>query len=190
MKAITVKQPWALLICAGIKDIENRTWKTNFRGRVLIHAGAAKTSGMMVRYLDQAQHAKFRELVGWSGLDFIEPLGAIIGSVEIVDCAINHPSIWAEKTEWKYSVGGPVGNQEYFHPVIYNWVLANPILFPKPIPAKGKQSFWGYPNILAEPEEKDGKLYCHCQLPVDEETQIHGSNGDWQCHYCGGIWYK
>ena len=41
MKAITIKQPWASLIVAGIKDIENRTWKTSFRGRVLIHA--AKT---------------------------------------------------------------------------------------------------------------------------------------------------
>ena len=39
MKAITIKQPWASLIVEGIKDIENRTWKTSFRGRVLIHAG-------------------------------------------------------------------------------------------------------------------------------------------------------
>lgn len=40
MKTITVKQPWASLIVEGIKDIENRTWKTNFRGRVLVHAAA------------------------------------------------------------------------------------------------------------------------------------------------------
>lgn len=46
MKAITIKQPWASLIAAGLKDIENRTWKTNFRGRVLIHA--AKVSVKMV----------------------------------------------------------------------------------------------------------------------------------------------
>lgn len=41
MKALTVKQPWAGLIIAGGKDIENRTWRTSYRGRVLIHA--AKT---------------------------------------------------------------------------------------------------------------------------------------------------
>ena len=35
MKAITIKQPWASLIVHGIKDIENRTWRTNYRGRVL-----------------------------------------------------------------------------------------------------------------------------------------------------------
>ena len=38
MKALSIKQPWASLIAHGIKDIENRTWKTNFRGRIYIHA--------------------------------------------------------------------------------------------------------------------------------------------------------
>lgn len=32
MKVITIKQPWASLIVSGLKNIENRTWKTNFRG--------------------------------------------------------------------------------------------------------------------------------------------------------------
>ena len=45
MKAISIKQPWASLIAYGIKDIENRTWRTNYRGRVLIHAGASKKEG-------------------------------------------------------------------------------------------------------------------------------------------------
>lgn len=29
MKLLTIKQPWASLICLGIKDVENRTWKQN-----------------------------------------------------------------------------------------------------------------------------------------------------------------
>ena len=43
MKAISVKQPWAYLICSGVKDIENRTWpcpKKYIGKRVLIHASA------------------------------------------------------------------------------------------------------------------------------------------------------
>ena len=32
MKALTIKQPWASLIVHGIKDIENRTWRTDYRG--------------------------------------------------------------------------------------------------------------------------------------------------------------
>ena len=44
MKALSIKQPWASLIAHGIKDIENRNWKTHFRGRIYIHA-SAKDSG-------------------------------------------------------------------------------------------------------------------------------------------------
>lgn len=38
MKTISVRQPYATLICSGVKPIENRSWNTDFRGRVLIHA--------------------------------------------------------------------------------------------------------------------------------------------------------
>src|SRR6266704_3971421 len=39
MKALSIQQPWAYLICQGHKDIENRDWNTVYRGLVLIHAG-------------------------------------------------------------------------------------------------------------------------------------------------------
>ncbi|HTV55212.1 MAG TPA: ASCH domain-containing protein, partial [Terriglobia bacterium] len=38
MKALSIRQPWAWLIVNGFKPIENRSWNTNFRGRILIHA--------------------------------------------------------------------------------------------------------------------------------------------------------
>jgi len=38
MKVLSVKQPFAAMLCAGLKDVENRTWTTDFRGRLLIHA--------------------------------------------------------------------------------------------------------------------------------------------------------
>lgn len=41
MKALTIKQSWADHIAYGLKSTENRTWKTSYRGPVLIHAGAA-----------------------------------------------------------------------------------------------------------------------------------------------------
>ena len=39
MKVITIKQPFATLIVEGIKEYEFRTWRTNYRGEILIHAG-------------------------------------------------------------------------------------------------------------------------------------------------------
>ena len=39
MKALTIKEPWATLIIEGYKEYEFRSWKTNYRGKVLIHGG-------------------------------------------------------------------------------------------------------------------------------------------------------
>lgn len=36
MKAISLHQPWASMITAGKKDIETRTWPTEYRGELLI----------------------------------------------------------------------------------------------------------------------------------------------------------
>ena len=124
-KVLTVKQPWASLIVHGIKDIENRSWRTNFRGRVLIHSSA---KGDIAKFgcLQPNQRLKVLNTpmsrVGFNDL----PFGSIIGSVEIVDCVQNHPSIWADKG-------------------VYHWILANPVLFEKPIEnVKGKLGLWNY----------------------------------------------
>ena len=39
MKVLTLKQPWASLVANGYKIYEFRTWKTKYRGEILIHAG-------------------------------------------------------------------------------------------------------------------------------------------------------
>lgn len=155
MRSLTIKQPWASLICTpsaddptkGIKPIENRTWKTNFRGRIYIHAGSQKKFN--IQLTDDQTKAAIPVLK--TAFDDTMHFGAIIGEVDIVDCVINHPSIWAEKTDtiptdvYNISNGLPAylgkGNKE----VIYNWVLANPVLYEEPIlNVKGKLSFWEF----------------------------------------------
>ncbi len=152
MKALSIKQPWAGLIAHGVKDIENRTWKTNFRGRFFIHASA--------KWDERSNSNNPKDLFTWeqriamssSPVDhkFIDygiivkdeemPLSAIIGEIDIIDCVINHPSIWAEKTHYNeddFDVEDPKP--------IWNWVLANPVLYDKPIlNVKGKLSFWEF----------------------------------------------
>lgn len=173
MKTITIKQPWASLECLGIKDIENRTWATKFRGRVLIHAAKVENNRWFDLYKEKTC-SKVHKGISEKYLSrekYYETFGKIIGSIEIVDCVQNHKSEWAL-------------------PNNYHWVLANPILFSESIPVKGKLSFWDYPGILAEPEEKDGELFCHCQLPIKEENQVMGFIDHYRCQYCGGRWYK
>lgn len=38
MRALSLKQPYAGLVVTGMKPLETRTWRTKFRGLVLIHA--------------------------------------------------------------------------------------------------------------------------------------------------------
>ena len=49
VKVLTLKQPWATLVAEGIKIYEFRSWKTKYRGKVLIHAGAGVDKKDMVR---------------------------------------------------------------------------------------------------------------------------------------------
>ena len=177
MKAITIKQPFASLIVEGIKDIENRTWKTNLRGRVLIHAGAKSADFLDSQLADHIYD--FIRRTSKSGKDWSGyPFSAIIGSVEIVDCVEYHKSIWAEKS---------IDIYEQFsldrHEAIYNWVLANPIKFHEPIPCKGRLSFWESDveicHICGQPTSADyeckvcGEYYCDkCAATYDTFSQI------------------
>ena len=71
MKVITIKQPYATLIQKGIKQYEFRTWKTNYRGEILIHAGKG---------IDKNAMKKFQKY----NLDY--PSGCIIAKANITDC--------------------------------------------------------------------------------------------------------
>nr|DAY54996.1 MAG TPA: ASCH domain protein [Caudoviricetes sp.] len=170
MKAITIKQPYASLIVSGIKDIENRSWKTNFRGRVLIHASGCRGKNFNIKLTDSQMIEAFPFIGKKCFLGDI-PFGAIIGSVEIKDCVQNHPSIWAEKG-------------------MYHWVLAYPWAFPEPIPAKGRLSFWEYAGIQESELDEDGHKVCMYTMNVEEKAQVMRMIDHFECRYCGGRWYK
>ena len=73
MKVLTIKEPWATLIIEGYKKFEFRSWKTNYRGKILIHSSANLEKNMLDRFS------------GYN-LDYIN--GAIIGEAELVDCIL------------------------------------------------------------------------------------------------------
>lgn len=87
--ALSIQQPWAWLIAAGHKDIENRDWKQpnpalKFRGRFLIHTGK-KFDGD-----DDANDWAWPHIE--RPVDF--DMGGIIGEAEVVDIVRDHPSPW------------------------------------------------------------------------------------------------
>ena len=85
MKALSIRQPWAWLIVHGGKNIENRTWRTKFRGPVLIHAG---------KKIDLRAYSELKaQGVKLPPLEKLQT-GGIIGKVEIVDCVDDSASPW------------------------------------------------------------------------------------------------
>ena len=86
MKAISVRQPWSWLICHGFKDIENRTWRTEYRGPVLIRASKTYDDSI------QGEHECL------NGIDVPESqsfdFGGIVGVAEITDCISASSSPW------------------------------------------------------------------------------------------------
>jgi len=109
MLALSIKQPWAWLIANGIKDVENRTWKTDFRGKILIHSGKNHSlNGMQLsRYQVNCIYRKCMEKALELPEDEDLKLGGFIGIVEIIDCIKNHPSIWAEPDKWHWVLKNP-----------------------------------------------------------------------------------
>ncbi len=129
MKALTIKQPWAQLIMGGGKDIENRGWPTSLRGRVAVHSSKKLDRGE----IESACYAMGLWIPKFSARIFTAealtyPTGAILGTVEIVDCVRKSDSPWF------------CGE--------YGFVLVNPVRC-TPIPINGALSFWEVPPDVA-----------------------------------------
>lgn len=118
LPVLSIRQPYAWLVVNGIKTLENRSWRTHYRGPVLIHASASLAN------LTVTECEKYGARGG-----VLMPenyaVGGVIGYVEIVDCVRHHPSIWKHRGTW-------------------GWILAHarPLKFR---PCKGAVSFF-YPR--------------------------------------------
>lgn len=114
MKALSILQPWAWLIVRPditddvvrramhatqvMKDVENRTWRTNYRGEFLIHTGLGYSP---------SDHAYYkREIPAMVGIDIPPydqlPRGGIVGSAYLADCVRDYRSPWKDPGQWGF----------------------------------------------------------------------------------------
>lgn len=85
--ALSIRQPWAWLIVNGYKLVENRKWKTNFRGPFYVHAAKSFDK-------DGYNYVKenFVDIQLPSKEEF--QFGGIIGVSNIVDCVNESDDPW------------------------------------------------------------------------------------------------
>lgn len=122
MKVLSIKEPYASLIKDGYKCYETRSFKTNYRGELYIHASLSKSN----------QNNELSKL--------INPMyGEIICKCKLVDCIYMTDEFienLRENNEMEYKCGlYEVGR--------YAWVLEN-IEATQPIKAKGRLGIWNF----------------------------------------------
>lgn len=124
MKALTIKQPWAQLIIEGYKKYEFRSWKTKYRGKILIHAGMSLEKDMALRFKDY---------------NLSYTIGAIIGEATLEDCILVD-----EKFNEELKRIDPIVYGRSNHVETYAWKLSNIKKYEKPIEIKGQLGLWNY----------------------------------------------
>ncbi len=131
MKVLSIKEPFASLIREGIKTIETRGWKTNYRGELYIHASMRTEQ----KYNDRKDLKKLINNIDLNS-------GYIICKCNLVDCVyIDEKFIKMIKNNnveyicGEYNVGR------------YAWILKDIEVLSQPIKVKGKLGIWNYGDI-------------------------------------------
>lgn len=134
MKVLSLKEPFATLIKDGIKNIETRSWKTNYRGELYIHASSAIISKECL------ENKKLMSL----GKDINYNYGHIICKCMLIDCIYmteDYINYVKENYPEEYLCG-------LFEVGRYAWILDNIVPLNKPIKAKGNLNIWNYYDDL------------------------------------------
>ena len=126
MKVLSIREPWASIIINGYKEYEFRNWKTNYRGKILIHAS---------KNIEKENVNRFKEL----NLDYKQ--GYIIGEAELVDCIPVTKEFENDLINKNELIYGGTKNRTG-----YAWKLKN-IKEIEPIQAKGQLGIWNYDEI-------------------------------------------
>lgn len=168
MKVLTLTQPWASLVAMGAKRIETRSWDTDHRGPLAIHA--AKNFPREAKEIcseQPFQHCLRRwygsfDIPLWQQL----PLGAVLcvsqllatrptEELKFIESAnelliIDERNTNADRYQaWWMFTEQPM--QEYcfgnYGVNRFAWLLGSPRVLKEPIPAKGSLGLW---NLVSE----------------------------------------
>lgn len=117
---LTMHQPWASLLVAGIKKLEGRSWYSSHRGRLWIHAAAKQSSNAEI----QAVEEQYRNIRG-NDVIFPEyyPTSALVGCVFVEDVLPNFENEEESSSE-------------------YLFVCKDAVSLPVPIKSKGQHKIW------------------------------------------------
>lgn len=134
MKTLSIRQPWASLTAAGIRNIDLQNRDTKYRGRILLHASGRRVGSSFAQGIDTERLCLLlnAQSIGLVPYNEEVALSSVIGMADLTDCTTTPPdSVWAGES--------------------INWVLANVQLFDTPIPdIQGKQGLFDIESITEQ----------------------------------------
>jgi hypothetical protein len=132
--ALTLTQPWASLVACGAKNWETRSWSTNYRGPLAIHAaaGLAPIHGMagLRRWL--RRHPEAARLL--SAAEEL-PRGAILATCRLVDVIPTSCVMPARLPKLEWMLGD-------YTPGRFAWRLEDVEALAEPISCAGRLGLW------------------------------------------------
>jgi hypothetical protein len=139
VKCISLWQPWAQLVVLGLKRWETRSWRTEHRGPLLIHAASRRlpryepgnVEGARVEFL-------FTRLEMAGHRRHALPRGAVVGLVVLQSCRRTQTmaaELWAAGDPLERLAGDFTGGR-------WAWELSGAVRLSRPWPMRGRQGLF------------------------------------------------
>jgi hypothetical protein len=147
MKVITLQDPWASLVRLNEKKIETRSWKTNYRGPLLIHASKkSKKENLDLAYREPFFSSLKPQFIKNSDLYYP---GCIIAKCNLVDCleikiSGDRAALLGNNGMITTAVEAPELCFGNYTPGRFAWILEDIEPLENPIPAKGQLGLWEF----------------------------------------------
>ena len=131
IKALSLLQPWASLVVMGAKRIETRSWSTDCRGILMIHASKGKSGAgiaqmpMLNKYIPDFNALPFGAIIGEVNLTAVVRIEELSLSTELVN----------KLSMEEYAFGDYAAGR-------YAWLFDDAFAYDEPIPAKGSLGLW------------------------------------------------
>ena len=140
IKALSLWQPWASLILLGHKHYETRSWFTDYRGKLVIHAAKKKSKSHQINVLDYLK-THYEIDIKFDSLLFSQA----VAICDLTDCFAMKEEhlIPTVKNELEHTCG----IWDYGR---WAWKLENVQAIAPPVPLRGRQGLFSVDSSLFE----------------------------------------
>ena len=152
MKALTLHEPWAWLVMRGWKEVETRSWSTDYRGPLAIHAGRKRdVDGAMLHLRMNSVRGCPQIIPPFEDL----PFGCIVATCQLAACVPAHQVEYYDDRRRPYAKDPkrpfePVHGWDCerlfgnYTPGRFAWILRDVVPVDPPIDAHGWQRLWNW----------------------------------------------